>query len=371
MRTRTLSLLALSVALAAGGCKDKKDKDKKPSEPAAKKPAKPAVKKPAKPAVKKPAAKKPKGPTPKERNKEYFAALKAGRTLSNAKKHADALKKFDEALALVPDDPVVLSEISYSSLKTGDLERAEKAARTSIKGAWRKSIKASSMYNLGRVLEKKKDKDGALKVYLQSYEVRPHPAVAKRISSLGGTVPTLAIQMRPLLAVKTPVAYTDDNPFAKKVAKPETPFEEAYVLQGDNGCDLTVKVAGAYYMLSELSECAGNNRYSRTEIDVKMVKLGAAHALEIRVMEGARDYNRTKTGDQQWTTEEEYTVVYCGAGKSNKPSCTTPIVTKRSTIKEWDGSKPKVSDVRALKLGADKLEVTANGKTKSYPLVFK
>lgn len=123
------------------------------------------------------------------------AAIAAGRKLTKEGKLAEAKVAFENALALNPDDAVALSELGYVELKLGNDDAALAATDRSIVAATEPKIRAASLYNKGRLLEKKGDLEGAKAAYTESLSLRPNDTVQKRLDQLGGAAATLPAEL--------------------------------------------------------------------------------------------------------------------------------------------------------------------------------
>ncbi len=134
--------------------------------------------------------KKPRKVTRAQRT-AFHRHLRAGRNLQKQKKWREAMAALNKALAIFPTSDRALSELSWSAFKAGDFARAETAARASVTYAIDPRVKAASLFNLGRALEKRGDKPGAVAVYQRSLRLRPNRIVKKRLVGLGGKVPKL------------------------------------------------------------------------------------------------------------------------------------------------------------------------------------
>jgi tetratricopeptide (TPR) repeat protein len=202
MRTHArspLTLTLLATTLLCGGC-PKADKPKDPGKkPAATKPGKktpaaktPAAKTPAAKTAKTSATKKAPRLSPTQR-KAYLAALARGRKLAKQQKWADAVKAFAAALEVLPMDGRALSEQGWAAFKIGDYKLARAANERSVLAATEPTVKAASLYNLGRTAEAMGKKEEAARYYLRSLKLRPHAGVEKRLVSLGKKAPARSV----------------------------------------------------------------------------------------------------------------------------------------------------------------------------------
>ena len=111
--------------------------------------------------------------------------LGTGRAKSKAKKWAEAIADFDQALAIDPNHARLLSELGWAHFNAGTLEKAEKFTRSSIDNSRDDRVRGASLYNLGRIHEAREEFDRAATAYTTSLEVRPgNKTVTKRLSML-------------------------------------------------------------------------------------------------------------------------------------------------------------------------------------------
>lgn len=135
-----------------------------------------------------PDAGRPAAPTAAART----AALKdlnEGRKLSRAKDWTKALEVLDRALAVMPDDPRILSEVGWAALQANRLDRAEQANARALANAKEPLLRAPILYNIGRVAEARGKPDAARRAYTESLALRTNAEVKRRLDLL----PTAAV----------------------------------------------------------------------------------------------------------------------------------------------------------------------------------
>jgi len=133
--------------------------------------------------------------------KRCRAAIADGRKAERGGDHAAATAAFERAAALRPGDAAVLSELGWSAYQAKDLTRAEQATRAAIAAAKdyaSQRVKAASLYNLGRILEDKGQRPGAVEAYLGSLALRPSRTVREQLAKLD---PQAALDADPLKPV--------------------------------------------------------------------------------------------------------------------------------------------------------------------------
>lgn len=122
-------------------------------------------------------------PTPSARA-QALRDLDAGRRLSRAKEWSAALAAFDRALAVMPDDARVLSEVGWAAFQANELTRAEAANARALANANEPLVRAPILYNAGRVAEARGRPDAARKAYRESLALRDNAEVKKRLAGL-------------------------------------------------------------------------------------------------------------------------------------------------------------------------------------------
>jgi tetratricopeptide (TPR) repeat protein len=124
-------------------------------------------------------------PPTKEARRAYRQHLAAGRKHGAASEWGEAVVDFDAALAAVPHDARALSELAWAAFNSGDFDKARRAGRESVAATREPRLKASSLYNLGRVEEATARKEQAARLYRESLALRPSATVEARLAGLG------------------------------------------------------------------------------------------------------------------------------------------------------------------------------------------
>ena len=129
--------------------------------------------------------------------------LVQARKLTAANNHAGAIELFDgviksHQLSLV-ETPAVVAELAWVQLLAGRLDEAETNARlamTSTNGSYaltKPQERGSVLYTLGRIQEKRGQKDLAIASYQESLKLRPNNRdVMSHLSALKSGTPTPA-----------------------------------------------------------------------------------------------------------------------------------------------------------------------------------
>jgi hypothetical protein len=116
----------------------------------------------------------------KKRFSDYNAALGRGRKATIAKKYADALKAFDEALAIRPGDDRALGEKGYAEFLSGDLRHASRDLEAAS-NARDPNLASQIWFNLGLVHEADKATEAALIDFWFADQLHPSLAAQTKI----------------------------------------------------------------------------------------------------------------------------------------------------------------------------------------------
>jgi hypothetical protein len=120
--------------------------------------------------------------------RRFQAAVAEGHRLHQARDYEAALAAFARALDLVPGDPRTLSDRGWAALFAGRLPEAEAALRQAeaLVGDDEPKLRASILYNRGRVAEARGEPADAIDAYQRSLRLRPHPATYQHLTALAG-----------------------------------------------------------------------------------------------------------------------------------------------------------------------------------------
>lgn len=123
---------------------------------------------------------------PVERRR-FQAAVSEGHRLHEAHDYEGALAAYARALDLVPGDPRTLSDQGWAALFAGRLDEADAALRQAEAAAGDEPrLRASILYNRGRVAEARGEVPEAIDAYQRSLRLRPHPATYQHLTALAG-----------------------------------------------------------------------------------------------------------------------------------------------------------------------------------------
>jgi tetratricopeptide (TPR) repeat protein len=104
--------------------------------------------------------------------KKYKAALSRGRKLEAGKDYPGAIRAFQAALALIPDDPWALSELGWAAFLAKDLTLAAESTRRAVAANGEPKQKAASLYNLAMIEEALGHNQAASKALVGSLDIR-------------------------------------------------------------------------------------------------------------------------------------------------------------------------------------------------------
>lgn len=163
---------------------------------------------------------------------DYPSQLREGRRLAAKGSWQEAAAAFAAALRAKPDDAAALSELSFAELLLNRMADAESHAKRALDRGDTPSLKAASLYNLGRIAEAQltsKEPETVKKAadyYRQSLKLRPSEEVLSRLFQLDeapGVLPcTEPRPFKELLACMKRILRLEDDKIETR-----TPVESA------------------------------------------------------------------------------------------------------------------------------------------------
>jgi hypothetical protein len=323
-----------------------------------------------------------------DEKRRYRAALRRGRALAKQGDHAAAIAAFDEALAAVPDDARALSELGWAAFRAGELARAREATERSIGAAGDPSLRAASIYNLGRIHEAEGRAGQAIEEYRRSLALRPHAIVRDRLLSLDPAArPDELVAPAPLDGPHASLAafcaaHAEAEPGAPcdpaSALTPQLPpvalappyRELALLITGfDETCSLALRTAEGWFVHEGFTECKlMGGRWDRDvtfpAAALRDVVPGGAPALVVEIL-SEETFNDTPADaaddDMELISTTSRTLMVCGLGRSGRPSCTQPV------LLAWSGDRrPAVAFTATFEAGALVLRL-AQGGTAATP----
>lgn len=256
----------------------------------------------------------------------YSLNLKQGRARMRAGDPKGAVAAFRAALVAAPNDEVALSELGAAALQAGDLALADEAARASVAAAQRPELKAASLFNLGRVCEKKADRAGAIDAYRRSLEARPNGTVWRALAALDNKAAAPFDPLRPQ-AMQGPFAslqaYLDEHEIldarSPALATPRPPYLAARALVSHSEVSIAVQLAAGWFVGQVDFIGAGARHEGELTVlalEAKDVLPGGAPELRIHFVERSSEREPGGSGsdtDASW-------LALVGVGPSGRPS---------------------------------------------------
>jgi tetratricopeptide (TPR) repeat protein len=249
-----------------------------------------------------------------------------------------ALTLFIAGPAIADDDPRKLAESGWKAYQQHDLATAEKLTRQAIATTVDANVKAAALYNLGRVLEDRNDRPGAIAAYKQSLELRRNSVVREQLRTLDASAADALDTLRPsaldgpfgsvdaFCKQKLADASADDRAQCASATNlaPKTPTKLAAPVQAiqlasrSEGLLLSIEVDGRWYV-QELSPLDNPN------CTVAAATLDGITTHGVALELSYRHSGNCALRDRSWTYRE-HDIVVLGVGASHKPSGTQIVV---------------------------------------------
>jgi hypothetical protein len=308
------------------------------------------------------------GKLSEEDERRFLKAMVEARGLHDKKDYAGAVKGFQGALAIAPDDPRALSELGWSALYAKDLDLAEASTKKALERATEAYLKASSHYNLGRIQEERGQRDEAIASYKRSLELKLNPVVKDRLAKLDAAL-AAAFEVLGVTNTKGPFvsveAFCEDwkrRALPEKtrcepkreglgeaykgpssVAKPGAPYQAVRVVAssralkggeppeiggGATEYHLVLRTKVGFFAMEKAAATSNPGEDGITEsLTVKELAVrdaiqGGAPEVIFRASHYRGDSNMAVNELEEYVNE---TLTVCGVGPSERPSCTRPI----------------------------------------------
>jgi tetratricopeptide (TPR) repeat protein len=279
--------------------------------------------------------------------------LRRGRALVARGRYAEAVAVLDAALRETPDDPLVLNELGVALREVGNLARAEAVCRKAAE-AEPPRVRASALYNLGRVLERRRDTAAALAAYRDSLQLRHTRIVRERLLALDPTATSEVTRTHPLEGpvpsieqwcsqqgdecgpdgTETLVSLPDRDPWPE----PDPPWrpgqhapwdELRIVVSQRHGteCVLGLRTKRGWFV-DRIPDC-GAAHYTGRTVRVQLedaIPSAGSHELQLRLSshDPYRDWDPA-TRSSAYNEDVYGAAVICGLGPSGVPHCTPSI----------------------------------------------
>lgn len=335
------------------------------------------------------------GPSKPDRTK-LKAAIADAHKAEKKGDHAAAAAAYERAVALQPENGRLLSELGWQHYQAKNLPRAEEFTRRAI-AAKDGRVRAGSLYNLGKILEAKGDKAGAVKAYSDSLDNRPNRTVFDTLARLDKAAASAADPLRPKpLSGPFPALSAwcaqhgkkdaercpnDSQLGSLKLQRRGGPWLDAKIFDGDGEprCSVAVRTEKGWFVRGNAIDCYSENvTLALDELSEKELLLGAPAELVLRIETQYHEFEDYSDGDGDSHAHRnpkgrDKLLMVCGLGPSKVPSCFRLTVASYSSA-ETDEATWQLS----LKYGAADVEVThegdPNGEARAYigkhPLVF-
>jgi tetratricopeptide (TPR) repeat protein len=265
--------------------------------------------------------------------KRYRAIMAEAVRAAKKGKHAEAMAAYDRALAIKPNDPAALTDQGWSAFLLGSLDRAEAITRRALAANGEKTRKAAGTYNLGRILEQRGDKPGAIAAYVESLGWRPSRTVREQLAKLD---PAKAAQMDPLRPVPMLGPFAKLEAFCEKktVCSPPAakahverlvpPYEDVVWFRAGAQCHLAIKLAQGWFVDAKGDDCENNADQSWSAGDLRSTDLVPGGFPEVVFRTNHELYDLTLDDEgavRHGKTNCDTWMIACGVPAKGTPSC--------------------------------------------------
>jgi len=284
-------------------------------------------------------------PPTKEDKRKFRVLMAEAKKLAKKGKHAAAITAYDKALAIRPGDLAALTDQGWSAFLLPDLARAEGITRQAVAAPGDDRISAAAHYNLGRILEVKNDKPGAIAAYQRSLQLRPNRVVREQLGKLDPAAAAAAdpIQPRPMEGPFASVAdfckTLDENErdpcpvegTGAVLTKVGGPYKAvSWIQAGDSPgtCYVAVQLQKGWFVEAEGTDCQDNMFLEWRAIAFDVTDLVPGGHREV-VLRGTQQRSHREDIDpndlsqgSSWIDEDcEGWMTACGVSKSGAPAC--------------------------------------------------
>jgi hypothetical protein len=293
----------------------------------------------------------------------YKQALARGRKAVKAHHFDDAVDAF--AAALEACDARALSELSWAAFQAGRTDRAKKAARLANGATADRNLRASALYNLGRIHQRDRELETARLAYRESLALRDNDIVKRRLTSLNPAENPLTPEplIGPLSSIDAychdyglwtddfgddPVdCYDEDAQVEASLTPPFAAVKPAYVESQETherNVHVVIKTSRGLFVTKALGTVEpGYQDFALVDITVEHGILRVRHRASSHVR-GWVDDEETMRGWVEDTHTES--VLLCGQGRSGDISCVPPIATEAAA--QQDDDLPPTFDIELM-----------------------
>jgi tetratricopeptide (TPR) repeat protein len=276
-------------------------------------------------------------------NPDFVKHVRAGWKAQKDDKWADAVVEFEAALKITPDDQKALAELGWSAMKAGDFDKAKKADQKAIDTAKDNNVKAMALYNLGSVLAKTGDKEGALRLFVQSLALRPNKNVEKAVLDLGAK-PETPVAMCKAGQAPCDCLRENDEDTCEEVKDYQPAVPAGYhVFHEDQGrYSFDALFDDKLRFVTDLGADTDRTHVSGTDVVKKLEvkKVGGHQVLRVEIDSSSSTAYASagETGDFQVLEEDSaYQVTLCVLGnETTPPSCPLVVPLEGKHSKSYD-----------------------------------
>jgi hypothetical protein len=231
-----------------------------------------------------------------------------------------AASSFQAALAVRPDDPRALAELSWASFLAGDFAAAARAANLATYYSQDRRLRAMAYYNLGRATEALGAVVDAEVAYAASLDLRDNPEIRARLKHL---TPALLAPHR----LAGPFARPEDScktscevdrevsPRWSSTAALAAPFQDAVKIGTEDPesypmASIALELVDGWYVLPAVGRAVRGH--------------GGQHRAELRMV-GQRLVVDWSAAVGRFSHEDTSSIFVCGLAGEH-PSCVGPLV---------------------------------------------
>jgi tetratricopeptide (TPR) repeat protein len=310
----------------------------------------------------------------------YRHSLRAGRKAGNKGDLTAAATAFSEALAARPNDGVAQMELGWIAFQQKDLDKSEQLAKKAIAALDNPHLLGGAWYNLGRTLEARGNRAGAVEAYKTSLDKRPNRVVRERLATLDPAAAAAADSASPKLLKGPFVSFNDacsnlgdgNCEEVQTLAKPPAPWKTVQVVTHgeEEALTLLVQTKAGWFATPDLADCSYEQLHQRCHVEELIAtELLDGPTPELRLqyiesMEYRMDDDSSGETLHPMVSDDTHSLVVCGVGASGKPSCSGQLVVG---VTAQGGAALSPMDFRlAVACSGDQLEVKSkSGKVPS------
>lgn len=220
----------------------------------------------------------------------YEELLRSGSEHVSAKKWPLAISDLQAALRARPKDATALSQLSLAFLMTRKIDQAQRAAEDAVKFASNSEVKASSLFQLGRIAEARSRSTDAMEHYLASLKLRHDDETVFRLYHLNESLE--AIPCRSARSLSTICeclsqlmggACIGEDKLAPSVMRLRATWAQERGYLGAASAFLAVQVAGGWFLAAHLGRLHDDKQHPLiiTDMKTEVSQLGARRVFQL------------------------------------------------------------------------------------------